>query len=212
MIKINLLPRPQKAAKGHLMKTIFAVLMGGIVLALLTNCGRSGSATTGANEMSTVCLAQTNLYGQATSAPCNSNAYTNVVGFGPAQGMMQGGGYSGYGYAVAPNLTYTCGTVNQPTYGFGYGYGNYAGSPGVTVGVYSASLGMGCVAANLIQQNGTPIPYSLESTGKFFVPSSYASSAQVLRACTGSEACAANQVCRSPLGSIPTAIGVCYQK
>lgn len=192
------------------MKTVFAILMGGIVLALLTNCGKSGSTSAGANEMSTVCLTQVNMYGQTTNSPCNSNAYANAVGFGPAQATMQGGSAYGYGYgAVAPNVSVTCGNVNQPQSGFGYGYG---GSYGATMGVYSPSMGAGCVSANWIQQNGSPIPYSVDVTGTKFTPSTYASTAQFLRACNDAEPCPQGQACRSPLGSIPTSIGVCYAK
>jgi hypothetical protein len=193
------------------MKSIYALILGGIVLSLFANCAKKDNATTGANEMSSACLTSSTYGGYSG---CNNQVYASALGFGPAQGVIsnQGagynGGYYGGGYGMTPQVQYQCGQINMGGYGSTYGQG---------AGVYSPTRGMGCVTTQMIQTNGQPALYALEQTSRYFVAqANYANygysgqSSTVYRTCDAAEPCPSNQFCRSPLGATPSTFGICY--
>ena len=194
------------------MKSIYAILLGGIVLSLFANCAKKDNASVGANEMSSACLTQSSGYGGYSG--CNNQVYANSIGFGPAQGAIQSGygqqyGYGG-GYASStPQVMIQCGQINMGGYGSGYSQG---------AGVYSPSRGLGCVTPQMITANGQPALYALEATGRYFTPqANYANgyyggqqSSTVYRTCDSAEPCPSNQFCRSPLGQTGSSLGICY--
>jgi hypothetical protein len=189
------------------MKSIYALLLGGIVLSLFANCAKKDNATTGANEMSSACLTSSSYGGYSG---CNNQVYASALGFGPAQGVMnnQNTGYYSGGYAATPSVYIQCGQINMGSYGATYGSG---------AGVYSPSRGVGCVTTQLVNQNGQPAMYALEQTGRYFVAqANYAnyysgsSSSTVYRTCDAAEPCPSNQACRSPLGQTASTFGICY--
>lgn len=189
------------------MKSIYAILLGGIVLSLFANCAKKDNASVGANEMSSACLTQSSGYGGYSG--CNNQVYASAMGFGPAQGAIQQSGYGQYGgYAsTTPQVMIQCQQINMGGYGMSYGQG---------AGVYSPSRGLGCVATQMVTANGQPALYALDATGRYFTPqANYAnyygqSSSTVYRTCDSAEPCPSNQFCRSPLGQTGSSLGICY--
>lgn len=197
------------------MKRVSYVLMAVATLAVFANCGKKDDGPNATATMNAGCYnwqTTTSVPQQRTSCAFNYSAYSSQ-------------GFSNYG---SGSTSYTSNTWNS------WGNtANYNGCSSYQAMVYSAAgKGLGCVDSGRITYSGIPARYQLNpATNEFMLlppqalgsgygygntsyPVQYDNSTTtgsiVYRVCDDTDPCPSGLSCRSPLGNIPTSLGLCY--